>query len=118
MLARIDKYPDSNRKYIKDQMARIPCFKELPPFEKNFLIYNCEQKVYKKESVVQKPGEVISHMTIIIKGLVEIHTAIGDHEFKFEYLRYGDILNHTLFMYQHPAYLSIKTVVQTECLIL
>lgn len=37
---------------------------------------------------------------IIVKGLAEIYTSFGDNEFKIEYLRQGDILNHTLFLFQ------------------
>jgi CRP-like cAMP-binding protein len=55
---------------------------------------------------------------ILVKGIAEIFTTFGDSEFKIEYLRQGDIINHTLFLYQQPALLPIRCVINCEALIL
>jgi CRP-like cAMP-binding protein len=61
-------------------------------------------------------GETIDNITFIIKGLVSIYTTVGANEFKLEYLRQSDIINHTLFTYQQPAFLSMKAITHCECL--
>ena len=57
-------------------------------------------------------------MMIIVKGIAEIYTTFEEDEFKIEYLKQGDILNHTLFLYEKPAFLPIKCIVDCDVLVL
>lgn len=81
-------------------LERIPFFKNLNQEDKNALAFNFELKTFKKGALLQSPGSIPNSMMIIVKGIAEIYTTFGDREFKFEYLRQGDVINHTFFLYQ------------------
>lgn len=42
-------------------------------------------------------------MMIMVKGVALLFTTINDEEFKIEYFKEGDVINHTLFLYQRAA---------------
>lgn len=63
------------------------------------MIFNFELKTYKKGALLQTPGDLTNMMMIIVKGIAEIYTTFAEDDFKIEYLKQGDILNHTLFLY-------------------
>ena len=118
MTARINFYTDSNRAYVMECLERIPYFANLTQEDKNSLAFNFELKTFKKGAMLQSPGNVPNSVMILVKGIAEIYTTFNDSEFKIEYLRQGDIINHTLFLYQQPALLPIRCVINCEALML
>jgi len=118
MTDRINFYTDSNRSYTLECLERIPFFSNLSQEDKNALVFNFELKTYKKGSMIQSPGNIPNSVMIIVKGIAEVYTNFGESEFKIEYLRQGDIINHTLFLYKKPASLPIRCVINCEALIL
>lgn len=67
---------------------------------------------------MQSPGNIPNSVMILVKGIAEVFTTFNENEFKIDYLRQGDIINHTLFLYQQPALLPIRCVINCEALIL
>lgn len=65
---------------------------------------------------MQSLGSVPNSVMVIVKGIAEIFTTFGDSDFKIEYLREGDILNHTLFLYRQPALIPIRCITNVEVL--
>ena len=119
MTNRINYYTDSNRIYIMECLERVPYFQTLAQEDKNAMAFNFELKTFKKGALIQSPGSVPSSMMILVKGIVEIFATFGgSQEMKIEYLRQGDVINHTLFLYQQPAFLPIRCMVNCEVLLL
>jgi len=86
--------------------------------DKNALIFNMELKTYIAGAVLQSPGDVPHHMMIMVKGVALLFTTINDEEFKIEYFKEGDVINHTLFLYQRPAQFPMKCVTDCDILLL
>jgi len=82
------------------------------------LAFNFELKTFKKGALLQSPGNIQNSLMIIVKGIAEVYTTFGDHEFKIEYFRQGDILNHSLFLFNIPALLPIRCVINVDVLML
>ncbi len=118
IVARIGYYTDPDKYFFTDRLNQIPFFQALQPMDKNALTFHMELKTYISGAVLQSPGDLPGHMMIIVKGVAVLYTMVGDEEFKIEYFKRGDIINHTLFLYQKPAVLNMKCVTDCDILLL
>jgi hypothetical protein len=62
------------------------------------MIFNFEQKMFKKDALIQSIGVFLNSIMIMVRGIAEMYTTFGDNEFKIEYFGQGDIINYTLFL--------------------
>lgn len=86
--------------------------------DKCALTLNMDLKTYIQGAVLQSPGDIPSNLMVMVKGVAVLFTVINEEEFKLEYFKEGDVINHTLFLYQRPALLHMKCVTDCDILLL
>ena len=89
----ISFYSDVNKTYLSDCLKRLPMFNNLDVEDQNSLIFNFEHNTFKKGALIQSPGDTPSHMMIMLKGIAEIYTTIGENEIRIEFFKQGDMIN-------------------------
>lgn len=71
------------------------------------VLYTMNLSNYNEGDILQKPGEKINALWIVIDGIVEATTELDDHKFKLTRLSRGSIINYRMWVMDDIAHVYL-----------
>jgi CRP-like cAMP-binding protein len=101
-------YADRAKRFMSATIKKIDFFRGIGEDSLHDLLFSMELLHFNTGEILQKPGEKINTLWIIVDGCIEVTTEFDDHKFKLARLYRGSAINYRMWVMDDNSHVFLS----------